>query len=63
MSVDDNGAIVDCMQPTTKAWKWPKEKDILYYKWCDIKRKINPPVLIKRGLFSVPMQSYLVKYY
>ncbi|KAG8314155.1 hypothetical protein J6590_098818 [Homalodisca vitripennis] len=52
MSVLDTGAIVDCMQPTPRYWKWPNEKDLLFYKWSDIVQLINPPKLLKRGLFS-----------
>ncbi|KAG8265365.1 hypothetical protein J6590_096213 [Homalodisca vitripennis] len=55
MSVLDTGAIVDCMQPTPRYWKWPNEKDLLFYKWSDIVQLINPPKLLKRGLFSVNM--------
>lgn len=36
-------------------WKRPKEKDVLFYKWADIKKKINPPPLWKRGLFSIKL--------
>ena len=34
--IKDDGALVDCMEPTLKAWKWPEKKDILFYKWQDI---------------------------
>lgn len=56
MSVTETGAIVDCMEPTKKAWKWPKDKDMLFYKWCDILKIIEPPTLIKRGFFSVNIE-------
>ena len=26
MSINDNDAIVDCMAPTKKAWKWPEKR-------------------------------------
>jgi hypothetical protein len=31
-AVNDDGAIVDCMEKTSKCWKWPKDKDMLFYK-------------------------------
>jgi hypothetical protein len=52
-SFDDDGAVVDCMERTIKGWRWPAKKDILHYKWSDITKKIGPPKLIKRGIFSV----------
>nr|CAH7727746.1 unnamed protein product [Callosobruchus chinensis] len=53
LSVAEEGATVDCMTPTSKCWKWPKDKDILFYKWDDIEKLIYPPKLVKRGLFKV----------
>lgn len=53
-STSSDGAIVDCMEPTKNAWKWPTVKDTSFYKWSDIKMKIDTPKLIKRGLFSLP---------
>lgn len=38
--IDENGAIVECMQRTLKGWKWPEVKDILHYKWGDIKKRL-----------------------
>lgn len=57
MSKLETGAIVDCMQPTPRYWKWPTEKDMLFYKWSDIVQVIKPPKLLKRGLFSVNMPT------
>lgn len=53
LAIDQAGAIVDCMEPTKKAWKWPAVKDSLHYKWCDIKEVITPPRPFKRGLFTI----------
>lgn len=53
MSVGENGTTIDCMEKDIKCGKWPEEKDILHYKWCDIDRKISPLKLIKRGSFSI----------
>lgn len=53
VTVSGKGAIVDCMVRTSKFWKWPKEKDILFYNWEDIEKIILPPKLLKRGLFMV----------
>lgn len=53
MSVTDAGAIVECMERTTKFWKWPLVKDSLFYEWASITKIINPPRLMKRGLFHV----------
>uniref|UniRef100_A0A6P7H024 Uncharacterized protein LOC114349128 n=1 Tax=Diabrotica virgifera virgifera TaxID=50390 RepID=A0A6P7H024_DIAVI len=53
VNVSEEGAVVECMERTNKCWKWPKEKDSLFYKWSAIKKKIQPPKLLKRGLFSV----------
>nr|CAD7573325.1 unnamed protein product [Timema californicum] len=46
MSVVETGAIVDCMEPTQKYWKWPKEKDMLFYEWSDIIQVMKPPKLL-----------------
>nr|CAD7262939.1 unnamed protein product [Timema shepardi] len=43
MSVVETGAIMDCMEPTQKYWKWPKEKDMLFYEWSDIIQVMKPP--------------------
>uniref|UniRef100_A0A1B6LBN8 Uncharacterized protein n=1 Tax=Graphocephala atropunctata TaxID=36148 RepID=A0A1B6LBN8_9HEMI len=51
--VTEEGAVIECMERTKKFWKWPTEKDSLFYKWNDIKKMIQPPRLVKRGLFSV----------
>lgn len=51
---DELGPTIDCMCKTKKSWKWPEKKDILVYEWADIKKKINPPKLMKRGHFNVP---------
>lgn len=53
MSVTDAGAIVECMERTKKCWKWPLVKDSLFYEWASITKIINPPRLMKRGLFHV----------
>lgn len=53
LSVAEEGATVDCMAPTKKFWKWPQEKDTLFYQWCDIVKVIQQPKLVKRGLFKV----------
>lgn len=50
-TVDAFRAVVDCVGKTQKGWVWPKNKDALHYKWQDIKNKINPPKLMKRGIF------------
>ncbi|KAG8311457.1 hypothetical protein J6590_043372 [Homalodisca vitripennis] len=36
LSVAEEEATVECMAPTKKFWKWPQEKDTLFYKRCDI---------------------------
>jgi hypothetical protein len=48
------GPTVDCMSKTSKSWKWPDKKDVLLYEWAEIKAKISPPKLLKRGHFNVP---------
>lgn len=53
LAIDAEGVKVDCMEPTLKAWRWPKNKDVLKYKFEDLVMKIQPPKLIKRGLFSL----------
>lgn len=53
VEITDEGAVVECMERTSKLWKWPTVKDSLFYKWCDIHKIIQPPKLMKRGLFSV----------
>jgi hypothetical protein len=52
-AVNDNGAVVDCMEKISKCCKWPKDKDILFYKWCDTKKIIDVPKPFKRFYFSV----------
>lgn len=53
LSVAEERATVDCMARAKKCWKWPQEKDILFYKWCDIVKVIQPPKVVKRILFKV----------
>lgn len=53
LAIEAEGVRVDCMEPTLKAWRWPKNKDVLLYKFEDVVKKIQPPKLIKRGLFSL----------
>lgn len=52
-SGEESGPTIDCMTKTKKSWKWPDKKDLLVYEWADIKKKINPPKLMKRGHFNV----------
>jgi hypothetical protein len=52
-AVNVDEAIVDCMEKTSKCLKWPKDKDMLFYKWCDIKKIINVPKPLKRFFFHV----------
>jgi hypothetical protein len=42
------------MEKGSKSRKWLKQKNNPIYKWHDVKRKINQPKPLKRGLFSVP---------
>lgn len=52
--------LVDCMTKGKKSWKWPDRQDILSCDWCDIKKVIKPPTLLRRGYFSVPeLDSFL----
>ncbi|KAG8278947.1 hypothetical protein J6590_007955 [Homalodisca vitripennis] len=53
VQVSEEGAVVECMERTRKFWKWPAIKDSLSYKWCSIRKKIQPPKVMKRGLFSI----------
>lgn len=41
------------MERNKKCWKWPKEKDLFFYKWNNIKKMIHSPKLMKRGFFSI----------
>jgi hypothetical protein len=59
-AVNDDGATVDCTEKTSKCWKWPKDKDMLFYKWCDIKKIINVPNPLKRGFFQC--QNFQLKF-
>lgn len=53
---NEEGATVSAMTKTPKDnWKWPSQKDELFYSWKDIVGGINPPKLLnKRGFFVVP---------
>jgi hypothetical protein len=53
---NEQGATVSAMMKTHKGnWKWPGQKDELFYSWEDIVGGINPPKLLnKRGFFIVP---------
>lgn len=53
VTIDEDGATVDCMKKGNKSWRWPKQKDILFYKWCDIKKKIRQPKEVSKGFFTV----------
>lgn len=53
-SFDEDGATVSAMMKSLNNWKWPVNKDELFYKWEEIVGGINPPkILSKRGIFSV----------
>ncbi|KAG8329808.1 hypothetical protein J6590_078278 [Homalodisca vitripennis] len=55
VSVDENGAFVSAMMKSLGNWKWPVNKDVLFYEWNEIAGSINPPkILSKRGIFAVP---------
>lgn len=53
ISFSEEAALVKCMQRGTKFWKWPAIKDEQLYAWKDVLQKIKPPILIKRGCYSV----------
>lgn len=59
MSVTETATIVDCMKPTRKAWKCPKDKDMLFYKWCNISKIIELPTLIKTGVFQLILNNHV----
>ncbi|KAG8250166.1 hypothetical protein J6590_107443 [Homalodisca vitripennis] len=55
VNVDENGAFVSAMMKSLGNWKWPVNKDVLFYEWNEIAGSINPPkILSKRGIFAVP---------
>jgi hypothetical protein len=57
---DEPGPSVDCMQKHNKFWRWPEKKDVLLYRWDDIKKAIREPKFIRRGYFSVPELDYFL---
>ncbi|KAG8289274.1 hypothetical protein J6590_107883, partial [Homalodisca vitripennis] len=55
VGVDENGAFVSAMMKSLGNWKWPVNKDVLFYEWNESAGSINPPkILSKRGIFAVP---------
>jgi hypothetical protein len=59
-AANDDGAIFDCMEKTSKCWQWPKYKDMLFYKWCDVNKIINVPKPLKRFFFQC--QNFQLKF-
>lgn len=54
-SFDDEGVSISAMKRSVNNWKWPENKDELYYKWEDVLGGIEPPKMLnKRGVFAVP---------
>lgn len=53
-SIFDKGTTVDYIEKLSKQWRWPAKKDCIDYEWCDIIRKIQPPILYKRNFFRMP---------
>ena len=55
--LEKHGIYADCMHAssTGRYWIWPEAKDILFYQWQNVIKKINPPKKLKRGLFSVQL--------
>lgn len=51
---EEDSACVSAMMKPLNNWKWPVNKDLIFYKWEQILGSINPPqILSKRGIFSV----------
>ena len=49
------------IQSGPQYWKWLDRDDIILYKWFDIKKKIDPPVIrlfLTRGIFQVEKMKY-----
>lgn len=45
---------VSAMQKSGSGWRWPGRKDEMWYKKCDVIRKINEPKKTsRRGLYEV----------
>ena len=52
---DEEGAFVSAMMKSLTNWKWPVNKDVVFYPWEKVIGGINPPkMLSKRGVFAVP---------
>lgn len=55
IAFDDKEVIINAMEKSLKAWKWPQKKDQMSYSWDDVLGSINPPKQIsKRGFYDVP---------
>lgn len=51
---EEYSAYVSAKMKSLNNWKWPVNKDVIFYKWEQILGSINPPqILSKRGIFSV----------
>ena len=33
------------IQSGPQYWKWPNRDDVILYNWCDVIKKIDPPVI------------------
>ena len=41
-------------------WKWSDRDAVNLYKWCDVMKKINPPVIVSnKGTFRVKEIEYI----
>lgn len=41
IATSDKGTKVDCMEKTSKKWRWPTKKDCIDYEWHDVIGKIK----------------------
>ena len=54
VDVQHEGCVIKSMVKSGFHWKWPKDEDVLLYPFDDVKSKIAPPQIRKRGVFCVP---------
>lgn len=50
--IEGNGYQVSVMIPLGKFWKWPQQKDIIFYQRDKFIQKISPIVVNAHGHFS-----------
>ena len=48
------------IQSGPQYWKWQPDRQVLLYKWFDVIKQIDPPVIVSgRGIFQVKEMVFI----